>query len=164
MNPSRSKSSSRSASDSRGNRERRISLNRQQGLFDYEESVATPGSINDASTIRAMLAESIKRSGKSREQIAETMSRLTGTMVTERRLNAFTAESRESFKFPLELARAFCMATRDFTLLRNVIEMAGFRVITKTEFDVLQLGHEYLTQKRAAENMAMLEARLGGKS
>lgn len=113
--------------------------------------------------IRAMLAEAIRKSGRSREEIAENMSRLTGTQVTVRRLNAFTAKSREDFRFPAELARAFCMATGDFTLLRNLIEMAGFRVVTKTEFDVLQLGHEYLTQKRATENMRLLEARLAGK-
>ena len=155
-------SSQQRHSASTDNCERRISGNRQQGLFDRDEEVV-PGTINDAAMIRATLTEAIRKSGKSREQIAESMSRLTGTQVTVRRLNAFTAESREDFRFPLELTRAFCMATEDFTLLRNMIEMAGFRVVTKTEFDVLKLGHEYLTQKRATENMRMLEARLAGK-
>lgn len=150
------------ASPSTENHERRISANRQRGLFEAGEH-ATPGSINDGAMVRAMLAAAIKKSDKSREQIAEIMSRLTGTEVTVRRLNAFTANSREDFRFPLELARAFCMAVGDFTLLKNIVEMAGFRFVTKTEFDVLQLGHEYLTQKRAAENMALLEKRLAGE-
>lgn len=110
-----------------------------------------------------MLVESIRKCGKSRGQIADTMSRLSGTDVTERKLNAFTAESRGDVRFPLELVRAFCMATGDWTLLRNLIEMAGFHFVTKTEFDVLRLGHEYLTHKRAAENMALLEKRLAGE-
>lgn len=143
------------------NRERRISANRQRGLFQQYEDI-TSGSINDAGMVRAILVESIKQSGKSRAQIADIMSRLTGTEITERRLNAYTAASREDFSFPIELARAFCMATQDFSLLRHLVEMAGLRVVTRTEFDVLQLGHEYLTQKRAAENMALLEKRLAG--
>lgn len=149
-------------SSSTANHERRISAKRQRGLFEQEENIA-PGTINDAAMIRTVLTDSIKQSGKSRAQIADIMSRLTGTQVTERRLNAYTAESREDFRFPLELARAFCMATHDFALLKHLIEMAGFKVVTKTEFDVLQLGHEYLTHKRAAENMALLERRLTGE-
>lgn len=155
-------SCSNSSPTSTENRERRISANRRQSnLFEQYDNVA-PGSINDAAMVRAILTDSIKKSGKSRDEIAEIMSGLTGTEVTVRRLNAFTAESREDFRFPIELARAFCMATRDFALLRHLIEAAGFRVVTKTEFDVLRLGHEYLTHKRSAENMALLEARLTG--
>jgi hypothetical protein len=162
MSSSRLQVAALHASASTENRERRISANRQRTLFDRDENVM-PGSISDAAMVRSMLVESIKKSGKSRAQIAEIMSRLSGTEITERRLNAYTAESREDFRFPMELARAFCMATHDFTLLRNLIEMAGFNVVTKTEFDVLQLGHEYLTHKRAAENMALLEKRLTGE-
>jgi hypothetical protein len=153
--------SPRPNSASTENRERRISAKRQQGLFEVNENTA-PGSVNDAGTIRAMLADAIKESGKSRAQIADVMSQLTGTQITERRLNAYTAESRDDVRFPLELLRAFCMATDNFALLYAIVGMAGFRVVTKTEFDVLQLGHEYLTHKRAAENMALIEKRLVG--
>jgi hypothetical protein len=161
MSSARPQLASIPVSTSTENGKRRISAKRQPSLFDREENI-TPGSINDAAMIRTVLAESIKKSGKSRAQIADIMSRLTGSEVTERRLNAYTAESREDFRFPLELARAFCMATRDFALLTHLVEMAGFKVVTKTEFDVLQLGHEYLTHKRAAENMALIERRLAG--
>jgi hypothetical protein len=141
--------------------EQRISVNRQRGLFEDPQSVI-PGSVNDASVIRAGLVEAIRKCGKSRESLAEDMSRLTGSEVTVRRLNAFTAESREDFRFPAELARAFCVATGDFSLLRNLTEMAGFKVVTETEFEMLRLGREYLRQKRANENVALLEARLAG--
>ena len=162
MNSSRSTSCGDSGCASTANQERRISANRQRGLFEVTEDTV-PGSLNDCGIIREVLADSIKKSGKSRAQIADIMSRLTGTGVTERRLNAYTAESREDMRFPLELMRAFCIATGDFTLLHVIAGMAGLRVVTKTEFDVLQLGHEYLTHKRAAENMALLEKRLAGK-
>jgi hypothetical protein len=136
-------------------------VNCQQSLFE-EASGVVPGSLNDASVVRAALADAIRKCGKSRETLAEEMSRLTGTEVTVRRLNAFTAESREDYRFPAELARAFCAATGNYTLLRNQAEMAGFRVVTKTEFELLRLGREYLRQKRANDNVALIERSLQG--
>jgi hypothetical protein len=133
----------------------------QQELFDRPNSIV-PGSLNDAGMIRASLVEAIRKSAKSREELAEIMTLLTGTEVTARRINAFTAESREDFRFPAELARAFCIATDDFSLLRNLIEAAGYYVVDQAEFEMLQLGREYLRQKRANERVESLEARLRG--
>lgn len=90
------------------------------------------------------------------------MSLLTGTKVTERRINAFTAESREDFRFPLELLRAFCVATGDFSLIQQLAESLGLHLITEQESALLDLGREYLRQKRASENVAKLEQRLRG--
>jgi hypothetical protein len=118
--------------------------------------------MNDATAVRSALVESIRRSGKSRETLADEMSSLTGTKVTTRRINAFSAESREDYRFPLELLRAFCFATGDFSLLCRIAELLGLRVIDSTEVDLLELGREMLRQKRSAEKAAMLERRLQG--
>ena len=118
--------------------------------------------MNDASMIRAALVEGIRRSGKSREQIADEMSLLTGTEVTVRRLNAFTAESREDYRWPAELDRAFCAVTGCLDLIRCRVELAGFRVISQTEYELLNLGREYLRQRRATDNVSLLERRLAG--
>jgi hypothetical protein len=59
------------------NPEKRFDGNRQRGLFDGPDH-AIPGSMNDASVIRAALVEAIRKCGKSREQLAEDMSQLTG--------------------------------------------------------------------------------------
>lgn len=118
--------------------------------------------MNDAGIVRAALVEAIRSCGKSREQLADEISKLTGTEVTVRRLNAFTAESREDYRFPSELARAFCEATGDYSLLQRLAELAGFRLITPTEYDLLRLGREYLKQKRANEAVALIERSLAG--
>ncbi len=118
--------------------------------------------MNDASVVRSALVEAIRVCGKSRELLADEMTSLTGTQVTARRINAFTAESREDYRFPMELARAFCVATHDFTLLRRIAEMAGFRLIDATEADLLELGREMLRQERATEKAALLKKRLQG--
>lgn len=121
-----------------------------------------PGSMNDAAVVRGVLVDSIRRCGKSREQIADAMSYFTGSEITVRRLNGFTAESADDYRFPAELDRAFCMATSDFRLLRCRVELAGYRVIDATEAELLDLGREYLRQKRACEKVALLEKRLQG--
>jgi hypothetical protein len=118
--------------------------------------------MNDAGVVRAALIEAIRKSGMTRESLAEEMSRLTGTEVTVRRLNAFTAESREDYRFPVELARAFCIATRDFALLERIAELSGLRLIGPAEADLMRLGPEYLRQKRATNAIAMIEEKLGG--
>jgi hypothetical protein len=118
--------------------------------------------MNDAKVVRAALIESIWKSGKSRETIAEQMSILTGTEVTVRRLNAFTAESREDYRWPAELDRAFCTVTGCHELIRCRAELAGFRMITVEESELLELGREYLRQKRANDKVQMLEKRLQG--
>ena|ERR1039457_1439761 len=160
-NSARPQSATGPFSSSTDNQGQRFSVNRQRNLFDGTSDVV-PGSLNDASVVRAALVDAIRKCGKSRETLAEEMSHLTGTEVTVRRLNAFTAESREDYRFPAELARAFCTATGSYALLRNQIEMAGFRVVTETEFELLRLGREYLRQKRANENVALIEKRLAG--
>jgi len=158
---SQSKSLPSSRRQSTENYREYFSPDPQANLF-ADGSMALPGSMYDAALVRLALIEAIRKSDKSRETIADEMSSLSGTQVTVRRINAFTAESREDYRFPLELTRAFCVATSDFTLLRRVAEMAGFRLIDVVEADLLELGRESLRQKRASENIALLEKRLQG--
>lgn len=118
--------------------------------------------MNDSAVVRAGLVEAIRLSGLSREQIADEMSRLTATSVTVRRLNAFTAESREDFRFPLELVRAFCVVVNDFSLLESVASQANLYLVSETAHDLIDLGREYLKEKRANEKRQLIEKRLQG--
>lgn len=161
MKSSRSQSRLPSESASTENHAQSFAVNRQPTLFDGHKELV-PGTLNDSGVVRAALVEAIRRCGKSRELLADEMSMLTGTEITVRRINAFTAESREDYRFPSELARAFCVATRDFTLMRRQAELAGFHLVSETEYELLQLGREYLHQKRASSQVEMLEKRLAG--
>lgn len=131
----------------------------------FKENSSTnvpPGSLNDDSLVREVITESIKRSGKSRDQIAEEMSRTLGLTVTARMITSFTSESKELHRWPGAWDRSFCVAVKDTTLLFCRVELAGFRVIDAPEVELLNLGREYLKQKRAAETVALLERRLQG--
>ncbi|WP_148210158.1 hypothetical protein [Candidatus Korobacter versatilis] len=123
-----------------------------------------PGSMDDASLVRGILVDAIRKCGKSRPQIADELTELVGRKITERQLNGFTAESREDFRWPSELDRAFCFVTGDDRLLRTRAELAGFRVITVAEYDLLELGRQYLIRKRADAVVSRLEGALSGRA
>jgi hypothetical protein len=132
-------------------------------LFAQNSSIQhSTGSLNDDLMVRNIITASVKRCGKTREQIGEEMSITLAITVTARMLTAFTSESKELHRWPGAWDRAFCFAVGDDALLKCRVEAAGYRVITVAEAELLDLGREYLRQKRAAERMAMIEAGLRG--
>lgn len=69
----------------------------QQNLF--EQGYSWPaGSLDDGALVRSVLIKAIKKCKKSRAQIAEEISRLTGRKLTETALNKFAAESRTDYR------------------------------------------------------------------
>jgi hypothetical protein len=122
--------------------------------------VPPPGSCDDDAVVRGLITDSIKRSAKSREEIAELMSQFTGQKITLRMLNAYTAEAAERHRFPLSFARAFCVAVGDWLLLNFIAERAGFRVIDARDTQVLEVGRSYLAQRKIASRMTELERQL----
>jgi hypothetical protein len=161
MSSSRTQSAPHGSGASTENGRRSFAVDRQPSLFNSTH-VDLSDTTSDSSFVRESLVSAIRQCGKSRAQIAEEMSELTGTEVTVRRLNAFTAESREDYRFPMDLARAFCAATNNYELLFGIVGRSGLHVITETEMELLRLGREYLRQKRASESVQMLERKLGG--
>lgn len=108
-----------------------------------------PGAFNDDAVTRGLLAEGIKRSGYSREQIAERMSWLLATKVTADMLNNFTADSKAAHRFPVAWSRAFCESTGDWSLIRYLADQAGYLLLEKTDAEVVALGELVIEQERA---------------
>lgn len=133
----------------------------QPSLFNGEEP-PSPGSMNDDGLIREIVTATIKNNPKSRQQIAEEMSRLIGSAVTERMLNSYTSEAAEQHRWPMQFTRAFCYVVQDWSLLRCIVERSNFYMITAAEAELLALGREYLKQKRASERIEALEKGLRG--
>jgi hypothetical protein len=132
-------------------------------LFERVSSIdPLPVGLNDDLLVRDVVTRSIKHSGHSREQIADIMAELLGVSVTARMITSFTAESKELHRWPGAWDRAFCFATGDDALLKCRAEAAGYRVIGKDEIKLLELGREYLRQKRATRSIAQLESDLEG--
>jgi len=104
-----------------------------------------PGGANDDAVTRGLLADSITRSGQSREEIAARMSFLLAIAITAEMLIQFIAENG----FPLAWTRAFCSATGDWRLLQHLAEQAGFLLLAQDDAEVLSLGELVVEQERA---------------
>jgi hypothetical protein len=109
-----------------------------------------PGTFNDDAVTRGLLAEAIKKSGESREQIAERMSWLLSTKVTADMLNNFTAEGKLAHRFPFAWARSFCKSTNDWRLLQYIAEQASFLLLNKEDAEVVSLGEQVIERERAS--------------
>jgi hypothetical protein len=129
-------------------------------LFDRRS--VTSQDFNDDALVRQAITRAIRACTKSREQIAEAMTVMLGTRVTVAMLNNFSAEAKQQHRWPAAWDRAFCQATGDDTLLVCRVQAAGLFVIDRTDFQLLELGREYLRQKRARERAEILEAGLRG--
>lgn len=158
-NSSRFQSSARSVSASLQNS--RQSFTPEQ-LPLYRGAAPAPGSMNDDGTIRAIIADCIRQCTKSREQIADEMSHLVGEKITVRMLNSYTSEAAEQHRWPSQFTRAFCLVVQDWSLLRCIVERAGFYLIDEVEADLLELGRQTAARKAADEAIANLEIKLRG--
>lgn len=129
-------------------------------LFDRRSLV--PQNFNDDAMIRSVITRSIRACDKSRDQIADEMTAMLGVPVTASMLNNFSAEAKQQHRWPAAWDRAFCQAVGDDTLLVCRVQAAGLIVISQADLDLLELGREYLRQKRARERAEELEHRLRG--
>ncbi|HNR12628.1 MAG TPA: hypothetical protein PKM59_04845 [Thermodesulfobacteriota bacterium] len=105
---------------------------RQKSIFDFirEQSVARPpasGDLNIHIQLKNALSEALRKSSYSRFQVAARMSELLGIEVTKTTLDTWTAESKESHRFPAEYLPAFCEAVGNSDVLELIVLKArGF--------------------------------------
>jgi hypothetical protein len=142
-----------------GIREQRI--HNAQSRLDFDRH-PEPSTLNDDQLVRSEITYCIRQSSKSREQIAESMSASLGVRVTAKMLNTYSAGSMEPNRLPTAWLRAFCAAVGHDALFHAVAAAFGYRAIRGEEIELLELGREFLRQKRAAERMATIEASLRG--
>jgi hypothetical protein len=112
--------------------------------------------------VRQAISAAIRRCSRSREQIADEMTRLLGIRVTVAMLNDYSATAKRQHRWPAAWDRVFSSVTGDNELLTCRVRAAGLIVIGPTEWELLELGTEYLRQKRAAEKLTRIEQSLKG--
>jgi hypothetical protein len=121
---------------------------RQPTFFDIPRPPRQrPGSMNFGAELRSALAKAIKNSVLSRPEIAARMNDLIyGEQageegeVTVHMLNAWTAPSREGWRFPLEYLPAFVEATGAHWLVDVVAERCGCRALLGKEAALADIG------------------------
>jgi hypothetical protein len=127
----------------------------QGGLFNGASQ-----SLDIDAAVRRALRAAFRLSEKSRQAIADEMSRLTGRKVTASILDHFTAESRSDRRFPAAWLPAFCVAAGTCDVMKLLVEAVGFRMIDADEAMLIEYARATLDKKEAAEKIENLESRL----
>lgn len=110
-------------------------------LFDVPRAPApTPGALNFSIRLRAALSAALKATPLSRYEVAARMSELLGAEVTKNQLDAWTAESREPWRFPFEYAAAFEVVCGTACLQDLLSEMRGTKVLKGEDSLLAELG------------------------
>jgi hypothetical protein len=131
---------------SKSSRKFDTALSNQMSLFDIMLSTQqtknepAPGSLAVGQQIRQFLSAALKNTAIKRWEVAGRMSEYTGAEISESMLNAWTAESKEGYRFPLEYLPAFCWATGDYDLLEIVTKACGCYIVKSEEVALLELA------------------------
>lgn len=127
-------------------------------LFDIPRAPApVGGSLNYASELRCVLSEALKRTPKSRFEIAARVSELTGHEVSKATLDAWTAESKAPWRFPFEYAAAFEAACESTCLQELLARKRGCRVLVGEESLLAELGRISQTREELARQEKALK-------
>jgi hypothetical protein len=120
----------------------------------FSDKTVMPGSCDDDTVTRSILADAIKQSQHSRDEIADRMSVLLGSKLSVAMLNNFTSESKDRHRWPFAWTRAFCMATEDMRLVQHLAEQTGFILLPQADADIVRLGELVVEQRRNEEEIA----------
>ena len=123
-----------------------------------------PGSLCIGLQLRHLLSDLLKASTLSRIEVAARMSELTGEHITKHQLDAWTAESREGWRFPFEYAPALEVALETHGLGAWFAELRGGRLSVGREALEAELGKigrvkDDLTRKERALKRLLGEPR-----
>ena len=134
-------------------------------LFDIPRAPAlVGGSLDYASELRHCLSEALKKSPKSRYEIAARMSELTGYDITKAMLDAWTAESRSPWRFPFEYAAAFEVACESICLQELLCRKRGSQILQGEESLLTELGRLDREEQQVKQRRLAIRKYLGAKS
>lgn len=120
-----------------------------------------PGALAVGTQLRHLLSDLLKASPLSRAEVAARMAELTGEAITVHQLNAWTAESREGWRFPLEYAPAFEAALEIHDLGAWFADLRGARLSVGREALEAELGKIGRLKDDLARQERMLKRVLG---
>jgi hypothetical protein len=120
-----------------------------------------PGALDFSLAVRRLLSDTIKASPFNAAQIATRMSDLVGATITEHQLHAWTAPSRESWRFPLEYLPAFEAAAETHTITAWLADTRGGRLLIGREALNAELGRLERMRDEAAKKIKQLKTVMG---
>jgi hypothetical protein len=88
---------------------------------------------------RSAIAESIRKSRYTREEIVALLYGMTGLKISKSILDQMTAASKVQYRFPAEILPALCEVTQDFEPLRILAESCGFEMVDQQDARKLKI-------------------------
>ena len=131
-------------------------------LFEVPIPAASlPGALDYGMAVRRLLADAIKASYINASQIAARMSELIGHPISEHQLHAWTAPSREGWRFPLEYLPAFEAAAETHALTAWLAATRGGRLLVGREALNAELGRLERLRDEAGRKIKQLKNVMG---
>jgi len=132
-----------------------------ESLFEIPPpSDPTEGSMDLGLELRHLISETLKKCPHNRFVVAAEMSRLTGRDITKGMLDSWSAESREAWRFPLELAPAFDVATGTYALTEFMARKRGCKVYAGEDLYAAELGKLESLKTEINSKIKMLKQRM----
>jgi len=120
-----------------------------------------PGALNFNLQLRHLLCEALRACPLSRVEVAVRMSDLTGEHISKHQLDAWTAESREGWRFPLEYLPAFEVAVETTTLTGWLASVRGGKVLMGKEALDAEIGKLERMKEDAGRKIRQLKQAMG---
>jgi hypothetical protein len=120
-----------------------------------------PGALDIGLAIRHLVSDLLKVSPRNRFEIAARMSELLGHEVSKHQLDAWTAESREGWRFPLEYLAAFEVAIETHQLTIWLATLRGCKVLVGKEALDAEIGKLERIRDSAGKKIKELKHALG---
>jgi hypothetical protein len=135
-----------------------------EDLFEVPSAPAPiGGSLNYAVELRHVLTDALKRTPRSRYEIAARMSELTGVDISKAALDAWTAESKTPWRFPFEYAAAFEAACETTCLQELLGRKRGSRILVGRDTLYAELGRINQMRDELGRREKQLKHYLGDK-
>jgi cell division protein FtsB len=121
------------------------------------ETAALPGALDFDRQVRHLLAEAMKQSPLSRVEIAVRMAELTGENITKNSLDAWAAESRDEWRFPLKFLPAFEAVCQTHSISGWLAGVRGCKLIRGKEAVDAEIGKLERMRQEAADRIKQLK-------
>ena len=133
-------------------------------MFEVPAPVQGPASLGFGVQVANMVSACLAASEHDRIEIAARMSRLTGREVSKYMVDAWSAESRESFNLPFYLVPAFEEACGPgvHTLTNWLANVRGGRLYVGRDALSAELGQLERQKEETSRQIRNLRKRLGG--
>lgn len=120
-----------------------------------------PGALDVGLPVRHLLSDVLKASPLSRFEVAARMSELLGHEVSKHQLDAWTAESREGWRFPLEYLPALEVALETHQITTWLADLRGCKALVGKEALDAEIGKLERLKEEAVKRIRQLKHAMG---